>query len=211
MKTNTNDVLTTTTTTTITENSNNAITNVHNNSNNNSNNNNNNKTFNLHFFLNETCKDAMNITEFVQSIRIQLRDIEEVGETGYVNGLSKLIIKHLNALDESQRPVHCSDSKRESFYVKDQNVWEKEGPDNAKIKRAINSIEHNNYCALKEWRQAYPDYCNPSSKRSDQYNVMSIECLGGAGDNKEEKKKKIISNIARAVTINKKESTNHGD
>lgn len=162
-----------------------------------------NKTFNLHFFLNETCKDAMNITEFVESIKIQLQDLENVGETGYVNGLSKLIIKHLNALDENQRPVHCSDTKRESFYVKDKNVWEKEGPDNAKIKRALNTIEHYNYCALKEWRNTYPDYCNPCSRRSDQYNIMNIECLGGSGDNKDEKKNKIISNIAKAVPINK--------
>ena len=95
---------------------------------NNSMNNSNNKTFNLQVFLNETCKDAMNIMDFVDSIKIQLSDIESIGELGYVNGMSKLIIKHLNALEENMRPVHCSDPKRDSLYVKDKNVWEKEDP-----------------------------------------------------------------------------------
>ena len=108
--------------------------------------NSNNKTFNLQVFLNETCKDAMNIMDFVDSIKIQLSDIESIGELGYVNGMSKLIIKHLNALDENMRPVHCSDPKRDSLYVKDQNVWEKEDPDNKKIKKAIKYISNKNIC-----------------------------------------------------------------
>ena len=94
----------------------------------NSNINSNNKSFNLNFFLNETCKNAMNIMDFVDSIKIQLSDIESIGELGYVNGMSKLIIKHLNALEENMRPVHCSDPKRESLYVKDANVWGKGRP-----------------------------------------------------------------------------------
>jgi hypothetical protein len=106
------------------------ITNLHNT------NNSHNKTFNLQVFLNETCKDAMNIMDFVDSIKIQLSDIESIGELGYVNGMSKLIIKHLNALEENMRPVHCSDPKRDSLYVKDKNVWEKEDPENKKIKKA---------------------------------------------------------------------------
>jgi hypothetical protein len=104
---------------------------------NNSMNNSNNKTFNLQFFLNETCKDAMNIMDFVDSIKIQLCDIESIGELGFVNGMSKLIIKNLNALAENMRPVHCNDPKRDSLYVKDANVWEKEDSENKKIKKAI--------------------------------------------------------------------------
>ena len=162
-----------------------------------------NKTFNLQVFLNETCKDAMNIMDFVDSIKIQLSDIESIGELGYVNGMSKLIIKHLNALDENMRPVHCSDPKRESLYVKDANVWEKEDSDNKKIKKAIKYISHKNICALPEWRAKYPDCVYSDSKKSDQYNQIVIEAMGGSGDNDIEKANKIVKKIAKEVTIDK--------
>ena len=168
------------------------------------NNNSNNKTFNLQVFLNETCKDAMNIMDFVDSIKIQLSDVESIGELGYVNGISKLIIKHLNALDENMRPIHCNDPKRESLYVKDQNVWEKEDPDNKKIKKAIKYISHKNICALKDWREKYPDCIYSDSSRSDQYNHIVIEAMGGPGDNDAEKADKIVKKIAKVVTIDKK-------
>ena len=162
-----------------------------------------NKTFNLQVFLNETCKDAMNIMDFVDSIKIQLCDIESIGELGYVNGMSKLIIKHLNALDENMRPVHCSDPKRDSLYVKDQNVWEKEDPDNNKIKKAIKYISHKNICALPEWKAKYPDCIYSDSNRSDQYNHIVLEAMGGSGDNDAEKADKIVKKIAKVVTIDK--------
>jgi len=162
-----------------------------------------NKTFNLQVFLNETCKDAMNIMDFVDSIKIQLCDIESIGELGYVNGMSKLIIKHLNALDENMRPVHCSDPKRESLYVKDKNVWEKEGPDNNKIKKAIKYISHKNICALPEWKAKYPDCIYSDSNKSDQYNHIILEAMGGSGDNDAEKADKIVKKIAKVVTIDK--------
>jgi len=169
----------------------------------NSNINSNNKTFNLQVFLNETCKDAMNIMDFVDSIKIQLSDIESIGELGYVNGMSKLIIKHLNALEENMRPVHCSDPKRDSLYVKDANVWEKEDPDNKKIKKAIKHISHKNICALPEWKAKYPDCIYSDSKKSDQYNHIVIEAMGGSGDNDAEKADKIVKKIAKVVTIDK--------
>jgi len=167
------------------------------------NNNSHNKTFNLQVFLNETCKNAMNIMDFVDSIKIQLSDIESIGELGYVNGMSKLIIKHLNALDENMRPIHCSDPKRESLYVKDQNVWEKEDPDNKKIKKAIKYISHKNICALPEWKAKYPDCIYSDSLKSDQYNHIVIEAMGGSGDNDSEKADKIVKKIAKAVIIDK--------
>jgi len=168
------------------------------------NNNSHNKTFNLQVFLNETCKDAMNIMDFVDSIKIQLSDIESIGELGFVNGMSKLIIKHLNALDENMRPVHCSDPKRDSLYVKDANVWGKEDPDNKKIKKAIKYISHKNICALPEWKAKYPDCIYSDSLKSDQYNRIVIEAMGGSGDNDEEKADKIVKKISKAVTIDKK-------
>ena len=170
---------------------------------NNSMNNSHNKTFNLQVFLNETCKDAMNIMDFVDSIKIQLSDIESIGELGYVNGMSKLIIKHLNALEENMRPVHCSDPKRDSLYVKDKNVWEKEDPDNKKIKKAIKYISHKNICAVSEWKAKYPDCIYSDSLKSDQYNHIIIESMGGSGDNDAEKADKIVKKIAKVVTIDK--------
>jgi hypothetical protein len=162
-----------------------------------------NKTFNLQVFLNETCKDAMNIMDFVDSIKIQLSDIESIGELGYVNGMSKLIIKHLNALEENMRPVHCSDPKRDSLYVKDKNVWEKEDPENKKIKKAIKYISNKNICALPEWKAKYPDCIYSDSNKSDQYNHIILEAMGGSGDNDAEKADKIVKKIAKEVTIDK--------
>ena len=167
------------------------------------NNNCHNKTFNLQVFLNETCKDAMNIMDFVDSIKIQLSDIESIGELGYVNGMSKLIIKHLNALEENMRPVHCSDPKRDSLYVKDKNVWEKEDPENKKIKKAIKYISNKNISALPEWRAKYPDCIYSDSLKSDQYNHIVLEAMGGSGDNDDEKADKIVKKIAKVVTIDK--------
>ena len=180
--------------------------NITNNNNNITNNNSNisnshNKTFNLQFFLNETCKDAMNIMDFVDSIKIQLCDIESIGELGFVNGMSKLIIKHLNALDENMRPVHCNDPKRESLYVKDSNVWEKEDPDNKKIKKAIKYISHKNICAIPQWKAKYPDCIYSDSLKSDQYNHIVVEAMGGPGDNDDEKADKIVKKISKEVTI----------
>jgi hypothetical protein len=165
--------------------------------------NSNNKTFNLQLFLNETCKDAMNIMDFVDSIKIQLADIESIGELGFVNGISKLIIKNLKALNENMRPVHCSDPKRESLYVKDANVWEKEDSENKKIKKAIKYISHKNICAIPEWKAKYPDCIYSDSKKSDQYNHIIIEAMGGSGDNDSEKADKIVKKIAKEVTIDK--------
>ena len=162
-----------------------------------------NKSFNLQFFLNETCKDAMNIMDFVDSIKIQLCDIESIGELGFVNGMSKLIIKHLNALDENMRPVQCNDPKRDSLYVKDANVWEKEDSENKKIKKAIKYISHKNICAIPEWKAKYPDCIYSDSKKSNQYNHIVVEAMGGPGDNDAEKADKIVKKIAKEVIIDK--------
>jgi len=177
---------------------NNSTTNI-----NNSMNNSNNKTFNLQLFLNETCKDAMNIMDFVDSLKIQLSDIESIGELGFVNGISKFIIKNLKALDENMRPVHCSDPKRDSLYVKDKNVWEKEDPENKKIKKAIKYISNKNICAIPEWRAKYPDCIYSDSLKSDQYNHIVLEAMGGSGDNDSEKADKIVKKIAKVITIDK--------
>ena len=171
-------------------------TNSHNNTNNSHN-----KTFNLQFFLNETCKNAMNITDFVDSIKLQLSDLIKVGEIGYVEGISNIITKNLNALDVTQRPVHCTDKKREVLYVKDENKWEKEDEDKNKIRKVIKRVMIKNQKLLPEYKEKYPEYNKASSKVSDQYNTIIIESMGGAGDNDSEKENKIIKNITKVTTI----------
>jgi hypothetical protein len=162
-----------------------------------------NKTFNLQLFLNETCKDAMNIMDFVDSVKLQLSDLEKVGEIGYVDGISNILVKNLKALDVEKRPVHCTDSKREILYIKDDNKWEKEEQENKKIRKAIKHIAHKNSKLIPQFREKYPD-CNKScSTKSDQYNKLIIEAMGGAGDNDFEKEDKIIKNVAKEVIINK--------
>ena len=167
------------------------------------NNNYNNKTFNLQVFLNETCKDAMNIMDFVDSIKLELSDLESVGELGYVKGLSNIIVKNLRALDVTKRPVHCSDAKREVLYIKDNDVWEKEDPENPKMKKAVKYIAYKNTKLLPLWKQKYPECTQYESSKSDQYNYMLIEAMGGMGDNESEKINKIIKQIAKEVVIEK--------
>ena len=173
------------------------------NNNNSYNTNSNNKSFNLQFFLNETCKDAMNITEFVDSIKLQLCDLENVGEVGYVKGISNIIVKNLNALDITQRPVHCADKKREILYVKDDNKWEKENDENEKLRKMIKRVAIKNYKQINQFKEKYPD-CNKSeSKYSDKYNMIVIESMGGSGNCEKENEDKIIKNISKEVVINK--------
>jgi hypothetical protein len=166
-------------------------------------NNSNNKTFNLQFFLNETCKDAMNIMDFVDSIKLQLSDLEKVGELGYTQGISNIITTNLKALDVTQRPVHCTDKKRETMYIKDDNKWEKENEDNTKLRRAIKHVANKNIKLLPQFREKYPEYKNSSSKISDKYDKIVLEAMGGEDDNENDKETKIIHNISKCVVIDK--------
>jgi len=162
-----------------------------------------NKSFNLQFFLNETCKDAMNIMDFVDSIKLQLSDLEKVGEIGYVDGISNIIVKNLNALEVEKRPVHCTDKKREILYIKDENKWEKEDDERKKLRKAINKVACKSQRLIPKFKEAHPDCIKASSKFSDQYNKMIIESMGGSGDNDLEKEDKIIRNISKNVVIDK--------
>ena len=158
-----------------------------------------NKAFNLNFFLNETCKNAMNITDFVESIKLQLSDFINVGEVGFIEGISNIIVKNLNSLDETVRPIHCTDQKRETFYVKDENKWEKEEEDKKKLKKMIKGVAFKNEKLMKTYKETYPDYNDPDSHRSDHYSKTVIEAM----DCKDESRVKIIKNISKATTINR--------
>ena len=172
---------------------------THNNNNNTTHTNSHNKAFNLNFFLNETCKNAMNITDFVDSIKLQLSDLMDVGELGYVEGISKIIVKNLNNLDETERPIHCTDKKRETMYIKDENQWEKEDENKTRLKKVVNRIADKNIRLLPQFREKYPEYKNSSSKISDNYDKMVIEVMTIDDD----KNEKIIKKISNATIINK--------
>jgi hypothetical protein len=161
-----------------------------------------NKAFNLQFFLNETCKDAMNIMEFVESIQLQLSDLERVGEKGFVDGISNIIIKNLKNLDVTQRPVHCTDKKRETIYVKDQDKWEKDDA-NVKMHKLVRKVQDKNFRMVQKFKEKYPDYNRASSKHSDTYNHIIIESMGGKGDNDFEKEEKIIKKVSKEITVEK--------
>ena len=161
-----------------------------------------NQAFNLQFFLNETCKDAMNITDFVESIQFQLSDLERVGEVGYVEGISNIIVKNLNKLDVTQRPVHCTDKKRETMYIKDADKWEKDEEQN-KLRKVIKTVASKNARLLPKFKEKYPDYGNYHSKNSDKYSKIIVESMGGSGNNDAEKEEKIIRNIAKNVVVDK--------
>jgi hypothetical protein len=174
--------------------------------NNSNNTNSHNKTFNLQFFLNETCKNALNIMDFVDSIKLQLSDLEKVGQIGFVEGISNIINSNLKALDVTQRPIHCTDQKRETLYIKDENKWEKENEDKTKIRKAIKQIAHKNSKLITTFKEAYPDCGKSISKYSDKFNKIIIEAMGGSGNNDIEKEDKIIKNITKHVKIEKENS-----
>ena len=158
-----------------------------------------NKTFNLNMFLNEDCKDAMNLTDFVDSLQFQLSDLEKVGELGYVNGLSNFIIRNLKALDIHKRPVHCSDAKRETIFIKEADKWEKENDEKDKLHKAIKTIANKNIRLIPKWREKYPECAHSDSYKSDQYNNIIIHSL----DTNINSNPKIIKNIAKEVKIEK--------
>ena len=182
------------------KNSNNS--NIINATNNNNTINSHNKAFNLQFFLNETCKDAMNINEFIDSIQLQLSDLEKMEEIGFVEGISNIIIRNLNALDVSKRPLHCTDKKRETIYIKDQGVWEKD-VENTKIRGLVKKVAGKNSRLLQVFKEKHPDYNQYHSKYSTQYNKLIIEAFGGKGDNDLEKEDKIIRNITKNILVEK--------
>jgi hypothetical protein len=167
------------------------------------NNNSHNKTFNLNMFLNETCKNAMNINEFVDSLQLQISDLENVGEVGYIEGISSIIIKKLNTLDVTERPIHCTDKKRETMYIKDEDKWEKDDEKRVKMHKMVRKVANKNINLISEFQKLHPEWKKCSSKYADQHNKIVIESMGGKGDNDYEKEEKIIKKIAKEVFVDK--------
>ena len=178
---------------------------ITNNTNSNNINNNNltncyNQTFNMNLFLNEKCKDAMNMKDFVNSIQLDTDDLESVGKLGYVEGMSNILINNLNKTEVHKRPVHCSDIKRETLYVKDADKWEREGPDHEKMVNAVLAVEHKNVSLMGEWAARHPRCMDSNTKENAQYFKLSKTVTDGA---EEGNISKIIKRVAKNVLIDK--------
>lgn len=174
--------------------------NISNNGNNNINNSNN--RFNINFYLNDTCKNAMNINEFSDSINVTMDDLEQTSKLGFVDGISRIIIKNLKEIDESDRPMHCSDSKRVILYIKSDDSWSKNN--NEKLVTLIKNVAGKNMKQIYEWQKLNPNYSDPTSNCSDKYQHMLFQVM--SGDSIEECNSnidKIIKNIAKETIISK--------
>ena len=174
------------------------------------NSNNINKTFNLHFFLNETCKDALNLSEFIQTIKVGIDDLNSMGSLGYVDGTSNVIIKHLNELGVEKRPIQCTDAKRQTLYIKENNEWTKEEPSCAKLQGLVDEVQQINLRALPAWREKHPNCLKSNSIHTDFYNNMSQELMGGFCHKVKlhVKDNKIINKIIKEVVIDKQKFVN---
>ena len=162
-------------------------------------NNSNNKTFNINMFLNEECKDAMNMTDFVKTIELDTNDMEDVGKRGFVKGISKIFIDNLEKTEVTKRPIHCSDSKREVLYIKDDNKWEREGIHSKKLLDAIHTVEHKNVIMVNEWAKTHPQCENSETKANQIYMTLAKH----ATDGDEENVAKVAKQIAKSVIIDK--------
>lgn len=178
--------------TSITNNNNNNLTNCYN------------QTFNMQFFLNEKCKDAMNMKDFVNSIQLNTDDLENVGKLGYVEGMSNILITNLNKTELHKRPVHCSDIKRETLYVKEADKWECDGPDHAKMTNAVLAVEHKNVSLMGEWAARHPQCMKSHTKDNDRYFKLSQTITDGA---QEGNISKVIRKVAKTVLIDKTNMT----
>jgi len=170
----------------------------------NSNNTTNNNQFNLQFFLNETCKDAMNITDFVNSLKLTTEDFENTGKLGFVEGITKIIINNLDGVDTTKRPMHCTDSKRETLYIKNDNVWEKEDDNKTRFKKVVNQVANKNLQQLNQWKEEHPDCITLDSKDNIDYRKYYKSALGGASNEEDEKFfEKIKRNVLKEIVVDK--------
>jgi hypothetical protein len=165
--------------------------------------NNNNQQFNLNFFLNDTCKDAMNITDFLGNMDVHIDELEYIGNHGYVNGMTKMIMERLKGMDITKRPIHCTDIKRETMYIKDKDEWSKDTDELTKVRKILNRISMNNYRTIPEWKNAHPECQVVASQTYDFcYNMMQ-SLLGDVEDEQLKLDNKIIKTMAKTLYVNK--------
>jgi hypothetical protein len=164
-----------------------------------------NKTFNLQVFLNETCKDAMNMKDFIKSLELSMTELERMGEVGFAEGMSKLFVDRLNILDITKRPIHCSDVKREIIHIKDDNKWERDNANLDRLRKIIKQLTHKNILRVDDWKKANPGCTEYNSRKNDQYLRINMEAIGPV-DEADEKRDfgKIIRRVAESTAIDKK-------
>ena len=171
----------------------------------NNNNNSHNKTFNLQFFLNETCKDAMNMKDFIKSLELSLPELEKMGEIGFAEGMSRVFINRLNSLDITKRPIHCSDVKREIIHIKDDNKWEMDNANLDRLRKIIRQLTIKNILKVDDWKKANQGCTEYNSRKNAQYLRINMEAIGPV-DDAEVKRDfgKIIRRVAENTAIDKK-------
>lgn len=163
-----------------------------------------NKTFNLHMYLNETCKNAMNLSEFIQTIKPTLEELELTGKVGYAKGISHIFTSRLDVVNKEEKPIQCTDGKREVLYIKENNIWNKEDEEKTLLKNAIKMITHKNLCNISEWQKKYPDCTNSESRKNDTYLKIILNSMpGGTDEETVSNYEKIMSSVAKNTTIDK--------
>ena len=167
----------------------------------NNNTNNNTNNFNLNFFLNTTCKDAITADQFVENIQITFDDLENVGNSGYVKGITDIIMKQLRTLELTERPFHCTDVKRETIYIKEADTWNKDNEEKTKMKSVVGKVARKNLCKIKEWNREHPDVNVLDSK---DYNMAHKIIRHSFGDGEDEKlQNDVVKNLAKEVHVKK--------
>lgn len=161
--------------------------------------------FNLNVFLNDKCKDAMTLMDFVETLQVNVKHLEYTSQVGYVEGVSHIFIDGMKDIDVHYRPLHCSDFRREILYIKNINGWEKEDENRSHITKAIKMINNKSLKQIIEWQKMYPDYNDPESKANDRYMKMLYNVMSGSTEEEQEANfNKVIRNVAKEVVINKK-------
>ena len=164
---------------------------------------NNNQKFNLNFFLNTTCKDAMNMSEFIENIQVDFTDIENIGRDGYVSGMTNMILSRIKDLDITKRPLHCTDLKRETMYIKDNDEWNKDTPDNQRLRDMVTIVAKQNYGIVPLWREKHPECQNWDNPKYDFCINMMRNILGDMGEEQIRLDNKIIKNLSRHILVDK--------
>ena len=168
------------------------------------NNNTQNNKFNLNFFLNEQCKDAMNISEFLENMTLDLEDLTETGRLGYVNGISRILVNKLRELDTYKRPLHCTDLKRETLYIRDNDVWEKEENSKEKLQELVNKVANKNCKTMQQWTEIHPDYTEMDTPDNQEFMKLSDAILGGFGEQESKLfRDRVIRSVIKEVVVNK--------
>ena len=165
----------------------------------------NNTQFNLNVFLQQTCKDAINMSDFIDSLEINTKSLERTGTHGYVHGISKIFMDGIRKLKVQERPIHCTDLKREVLYIKDNDTWTKDTEDNKQFKKALATVVHRNMIQIVKWEEENPETSNPESKTYEFYFELARQSMGGGDqDVTDRNNEKILKAIAQEVHIDKK-------